>query len=382
MPKHSVVALVSLFLCSAVFDTTLAYCGDGIRGAGEQCDDGNTIIGDGCSAACSCEQDPCAFVAGASVNLASVISGLLPGDTLTLQGGTYAARGSCGWIIASVHAADPRPITIRGAPSGAPVTVIDCDSAGPVVEGVVIGTHLRLMDIHFTNAHRSGSGGGALRAERSRVVIENCRFSKSSSDQEGGALLVSNSSLLIARSHFEENNAEHGGALAIVNGAEAILVNSTFLHCSAADGGAIYVGGRSRAAMTGMLISFNHASSAGGGVRSHQSTVNISASVVSNNTCGYVAGGIDCSCSLLRIAGGVRILGNQGTYGGDTHTHTHTHTHAHTHTRARAHIQAHTQARARVHAHTHTHTRTRQLCDPVKTRICLFLGLICDKFLS
>ena len=124
--KHCrVVALVSLFLCSAVFDTTLAYCGDGIREAGEQCDDGNTVIGDGCSAACSCEQDPCAFVASASaVNLASVISGLLPGDTLTLQGGTYAARGSCGWIITAVHGADPRPITIRGAPSGAPVTVI------------------------------------------------------------------------------------------------------------------------------------------------------------------------------------------------------------------------------------------------------------------
>jgi hypothetical protein len=44
------------------------------------------------------------------------------------------------------------------------------------------------------------------------VVIENCRFSTLSSDQEGGALLVSNSSLLIAGSHFEENNAEFGGA--------------------------------------------------------------------------------------------------------------------------------------------------------------------------
>ena len=44
------------------------------------------------------------------------------------------------------------------------------------------------------------------------MVIENCRFSTLSSDQEGGALLVSNSSLLIAGSHFEENNAEFGGA--------------------------------------------------------------------------------------------------------------------------------------------------------------------------
>ena len=43
------------------------------------------------------------------------------------------------------------------------------------------------------------------------MVIENCRFSTLSSDQEGGALLVSNSSLLIAGSHFEENVAEDEG---------------------------------------------------------------------------------------------------------------------------------------------------------------------------
>jgi len=34
----------------------LTACGDGVRSPGEQCDDGNTTSGDGCSAACRSEQ--------------------------------------------------------------------------------------------------------------------------------------------------------------------------------------------------------------------------------------------------------------------------------------------------------------------------------------
>ncbi len=34
-------------------------CGDGIRGATEQCDDGNTVDGDGCSSSCTIEPAPC-----------------------------------------------------------------------------------------------------------------------------------------------------------------------------------------------------------------------------------------------------------------------------------------------------------------------------------
>jgi cysteine-rich repeat protein len=34
-------------------------CGDGILDAGEECDDGNTTSGDGCSATCTLEKEPC-----------------------------------------------------------------------------------------------------------------------------------------------------------------------------------------------------------------------------------------------------------------------------------------------------------------------------------
>jgi len=212
------------------------------------------------------------------------VSSLAPGATIVLAGGTrYAGEGSCGWRVASVENGDSRPITIRGAAG----TIVDCDSVSPVVEGAVVGTHLRLEGIHFRNAHRSGGGGGVLRTERgSRVVIEDCRFSRSSSDQEGGALLVSNSSLLIAGSHFEENTAEYGGALAIVNGARATLRDTTLTQCSAGFfGGAIYVAEAAALILNRVLLSFNDATSDGGAVgATDRCTVNVTDSIIANNT--------------------------------------------------------------------------------------------------
>lgn len=109
----------------------------------------------------------------AQVDLASVVSGLLPGATLTLSAGSaFSGESSCGWNVSPT--ADQRPITIRGA--GPPAILIDCQAFGPVIAGVVSGpTHLRLQSLHFTNAQRSGGGGALLRAEHgSRIAIDNC----------------------------------------------------------------------------------------------------------------------------------------------------------------------------------------------------------------
>ena len=187
---------------------------------------------------CQCETDPCDFAASPSVNLASVVLALRPGDTLSLAAGNYAGSGNCGWKI-TTNSADDRPITVRGAEGASLSTIIDCESAGPVVEGMVLGAHLHLERIHFTRAYRSGGGGGVLSADRgSRIMIENCRISKTTSDGEGGALLVRNSSLLVYSSHFEENSAaEKGGALAIVDQSVATLKDNIVTHCFAPHGG-------------------------------------------------------------------------------------------------------------------------------------------------
>ncbi len=46
-------------VCRTSGDYACTYCGDGIKqsGAGEQCDDGNRVNGDGCSATCEIEED-------------------------------------------------------------------------------------------------------------------------------------------------------------------------------------------------------------------------------------------------------------------------------------------------------------------------------------
>ena len=253
-------ALVAVILCTVVHQTVAATCGDGLREDGEQCEDGNTNSGDGCSSSCQCEADPCRFTVGsASVNLASVVTALAPGATVTLAAGTYAGDGSCGWRVPSLNGTDERAITVRGAVQGK--TTIDCGHSGPIIEGIVRGTHLRLERIDFTNARRSGSGGALVRAEEdSHIVLDGCRVTNCGTDGEGGAVLVSNSSLLVTHSHFEENDAEvFGGSMAIVDGAKAVLTDSTFVRCIAGSGGAVYVARASTITMERMLFSFNSA---------------------------------------------------------------------------------------------------------------------------
>jgi cysteine-rich repeat protein len=56
-------AVIALALLGACYPSN-AHCGDGFTdpGLGEQCDDGNTISGDGCSATCQLEPPPLAHV--------------------------------------------------------------------------------------------------------------------------------------------------------------------------------------------------------------------------------------------------------------------------------------------------------------------------------
>jgi len=258
--QDAVDVLALLVLLCAVFGASAAAtCGNGIQEEGEQCEDGNLFDSDGCSARCYCENDPCQFTVGGDVHLASIAAGLAPGATVSLAATTYAGDGACGWVVASVLGTNARAITLRGAVQGK--TKIDCGHSGPIIDGIVRGTHLRLEHIDFTNAQRSGSGGALVRAEEdSHIVLDGCRVTNCGTDGEGGAVLVSNSSLLVTHSHFEENNAQvFGGGMAIVDGATAVLTDSTFIRCIAGSGGAVYVARASSITMERMLFFFNSA---------------------------------------------------------------------------------------------------------------------------
>jgi len=67
-----------------------AVCGNGMVEAGEQCDDGNTINGDGCSSTCTSEAATgCCFGIGVCVNGAS-------SENCAQVGGIFASGGTCG----------------------------------------------------------------------------------------------------------------------------------------------------------------------------------------------------------------------------------------------------------------------------------------------
>ena len=270
------------------------------------------VSGDGCSASCECEQNPCAFSVGASVQIDSVISRLRGGSSLTLLAGTFG----CGWSVWSANGEDQRPITIRG--QGPSDTIVDCDHAVPVVESVINGTRVRLQDIHFMNARRSGVGGSVVRAEGgSQVEMENCRATNCSADGDGGAVSVSSGSLVVRRSSFEENSAaERGGALAVVDGT-CILTDSTFMNCVATHGGGAYVA-RVGALLEGCLFLFNRAQGKwGGGLFAELgSMVNVSSSIFKDNIAFHGGGLSVVEGCLLGLTAGVRLESNMGTWGG------------------------------------------------------------------
>ena len=184
--------------------------------------------------------------------------------------------------------ADARAITVRGAAQG--TSVVDCQHFGPDIQGVVRGTHLRLEQIQFTNAHRTGSGGAVVRAEEdSHIVLDGCRVTNCGTDGEGGALLVHSSSLLVVHSHFEEISAEaKGGALAVVNRSAATVSDSTFTRCIAGSGGGAVFVADSTLQSKGMRCSLNDAGPGDGGkggavLVSDSSTVNASATTINDN---------------------------------------------------------------------------------------------------
>jgi len=61
--RKTALALAFIFIlvgllnvsCSQVSDLTVESCGDGVIQVGEECDDGNSTSGDGCSSTCSNE---------------------------------------------------------------------------------------------------------------------------------------------------------------------------------------------------------------------------------------------------------------------------------------------------------------------------------------
>ena len=185
--------------------TPAPVCGNGMIEAGEQCDDGNRISGDGCTAQCQSEFIPgnlmyvdgtlttdclgnydrttrsCSGSDGFAFNtVQEALDIVQPGNTVRIMGSTdpgssnavYQVSGNGMELINSGTA--QRRITVEAYPKH---TVIVRGSGGG--DGIELGSgganYYTIRGIHFTNFNKAAEGSASIKKEG--LVIENCEFS-------------------------------------------------------------------------------------------------------------------------------------------------------------------------------------------------------------
>ena len=94
--QHYRAGIVSKGYCTNPAEIPTQICGDGIIETGEQCDDGNNVIGDGCSALCGLEQCDPGMVSYWSFNSGNANDALGRNNGTPMNGATATATGQVG----------------------------------------------------------------------------------------------------------------------------------------------------------------------------------------------------------------------------------------------------------------------------------------------
>lgn len=112
-----------------------------------------------------------------------------------------------------------------------------------VSNSVVTITDSEFYGNSLTSRVVTGSGGGAISADGSTLIISDCRFdSNVAANFSGGAISGNNSRITASHSEFTGNQARRGGAVAGKGGAIG-MTQCTFTSNFATDAGAIYGAG-------------------------------------------------------------------------------------------------------------------------------------------
>lgn len=164
--------------CASACPPAPGTCGDGHLDPGEQCDDGNTVSGDGCSSTCQLEPPPPRCGDGHVDPGEECDDGNASNDDACL---TTCKRARCGdgHVWTSVEACDPAdPATATGCTShctrGAAITEIVCAGAPPVGSGACAvkagdgGRLLRGLVLTPTTTYR----GGQVLVDDHGVIVE------------------------------------------------------------------------------------------------------------------------------------------------------------------------------------------------------------------
>jgi len=227
-----------------IVDNDQPICGNGTVEEPEQCDDGNTIDGDGCSASCEIEDEDGVTNLNDSGpgSLRQVLADIAPGGSITFD------AGLAGGVIelTSGQLTVDRSVTIDA--SAAPGLVVSGSGISRVFE-IAFGAEVSMNDLEVADGAGAFQGGGIL----------------------------NNGTLNLDRVVVRDNTETSGGPASFDFG-----------------GGGIYNGDGATLNLTDSTVADNASTNQpGGGVYGFfNSTVNITRSTISGNLGGDVAGGL------------------------------------------------------------------------------------------
>ncbi len=160
-------------------------------------------------------------------DIARTVENASEGDTIFLDGKTYAGNGSAIMIN--------KNITLVGGSSlgDGKYAILDARFLSNVITSTAPVT---IKGIVFING--TSSNGGAVQLCGDSTAVDNCTFINNHANNYGGAVMLNGFNSSISDCRFTNNSAEYGGAV-YINKDSCQVLNSMFINNYADNGGAL-----------------------------------------------------------------------------------------------------------------------------------------------
>ncbi len=133
-----------------------------------------------------------------------------------------------------------RSVTLQGS-GGAEATTLEGTGRGAVLHVEEDGATLRLVGLTITGGN-GGEGGGLSMQAFGEVHVSDCVFKGNKAPRYGGGAIFANRGKLVIRdTRFESNDGNQGGALLLDQATRAEIKGATFFKNHASQGGAVRV---------------------------------------------------------------------------------------------------------------------------------------------
>lgn len=166
----------------------------------------------------------------------------------------------------------------------------------------------------------SGNYGGAIRINRSVLVIDGTKITNNTAKLDGGGIYALRTKITMTDGEISNNSARHAGGMNLGTECEVELSGGKITGNRAAKhgGGLLTSGTNPNVKLSGVIISFNTAGDRGGGMLADKGTITMTDGVISGNTAKY-GGAIRGAKSTVNIYGGI-IKNNKAGDGGAFYT--------------------------------------------------------------